>query len=103
MFLRLLSLLALIAALTACDAVDTMKDGFAHSQAVSATLEKELGLKSFVGFNWNNGLLTSVNVTFQGLPKDKTLDAIAEKSRQAIVQEFKQKPRQIIIAFSLAP
>jgi hypothetical protein len=53
--LRSIILVALAVAINGCDAVDSMRNGFKHSQAVSAELEKSLGLKSFVGFNWNNG------------------------------------------------
>ena len=103
MSVRLAPIIVLLATLTACDQIDSMKEGFAHSQAVSAELEKTLGLKSFVGFNWNNGSLTSVNVTFQGLPKNVALSDIAEKSKQAVVSEFKQTPKQIVIGFSIEP
>ena len=103
MLKRLLTLVLLVAALSACDAVDTMKEGFAHSQAVSDTLEKTVGLKSHVGFNWNNGSLTSVIVTFQGIPKDGSLTDIAEKSKRAIAAEFRQTPKQIVIGFSIEP
>ena len=101
--IRLLSLIMLLVTITACNAVDTMKEGFAHSQAVSDKLEKTIGLKPFVGFNWNNGSLTSVNVTFQGIPPNEVLSDIAEKSSQAIAAEFKQKPKQIVIGFSIEP
>ena len=103
MRLRLLALLMLIVSITACDAVDSMKGGFAHSQAVSDSLEKTTGLKSFVGFNWNNGSLTSVTVTFQGLPPNGTLSDISAKAKQAIAAEFKQTPKQIVISFSVEP
>ena len=73
MLTRPLPLLMTLAALTACNAVDAMKEGFAHSQAVSNKLQKATGLKSFVGFSRNNGSLTSANVTFRGLPKHGTL------------------------------
>jgi major membrane immunogen (membrane-anchored lipoprotein) len=89
--------------LASCDAVDSMKEGFAHSQAVSSQLEKSLGVKSFVGFNWNNGALTSVNVTFQGIPQNVTLPDIVEKSKRAVAAEFKQTPRQIVVGFSVEP
>jgi hypothetical protein len=100
---HLLAAFALIAAtaLCACDAVDTVKEGFKHGQAVSDELEKSLGAKSFVGFNWNNGSLTSVEVRFQGLPQNHTLQEIADVSHQAVLREFKQDPRQIVIAFAL--
>lgn len=100
---RFLALLMLIVTITACDAVDSMKEGFAHSQAVSDKLEKTVGLKSFVGFEWNNGSLTSVTVTFQGLPPDGALSDISVKAKQAIAAEFKQTPKQILISFSIEP
>ena len=93
----------LIATITACDAVDSMKEGFAHTEAVSAKLEKTVGLKPFVGFNWHNGSLTSVTVMFPGLPPDGTLSDIAAKARQAVAGEFKQTPKQIVISFSVEP
>ena len=89
--------------LGACGPIDTMKEGIAHSQAVSAELEKSLGVKSSVGFNWHNGVLTSVNVTFQGIPKNAALADIAEKSKQAVIAEFKQAPKQVVIAFAIEP
>jgi hypothetical protein len=101
--IRLVALVMLLASVTACDAVDSMKDGFAHSQAVSDKLEKTVGLKSFVGFNWNNGSLTTVTVTFQGVPPDETLADIAQKSKQAIAAEFKQTPEKIVVGFSIEP
>jgi len=83
--------LAIVAfCLIGCDAVDSFKNRFAHSEAVSASLEKALGEKPFVGFNWNNGSLTSVTVTFEGVPKDRTLAEIADLSRAAVLKEFKQ-------------
>ena len=89
-------------ALAGCDAVDSMRNGFQHSEAVSAELEKSLGTKSFVGFNWNNGSLTSVNVTFQGIPNNHALPEIIEISRQAVLKEFKQEPKQIIVSFAIS-
>ncbi len=101
--LRLVSVLVLASALAACGPIDAMKEGFVHSEAVSAELEKTVGTKSVVGFDWNNGVLTSVNVTFQGIPPNLTLAEIVEKSRQAIAADFKQTPRQIFVGFNLTP
>jgi hypothetical protein len=91
------------AILSACGPIDTMKEGFAHSQAVSDKLQKSFGLKSFVGFNVNNGELTNVNVTFDGLPEQRSLADVAETSKQAVLAEFKQTPRHIVIAFAITP
>lgn len=80
-----------------------MRHGFEHSQAVSSDLEKSLGMKSFVGFNWHNGQLTSVTVNFEGLPKGRSLDEITEHARNAVRRHFKQEPQQLVIAFSVKP
>lgn len=89
--------------LTGCDAVDAVQNGFKHTQAISADLEKSLGMKSQVGFNWNNGVLTSVSINFQDLPKTHRLREIASLVRKEVAHEFKQKPRQITISFSVTP
>ena len=98
---RFLSAVSIALALAGCGPIDTMKEGFAHSQAVSASLEKSLGVKSFVGFNWSNGVLVSVNVTFQGIPRNVALADIAAQSQQAVVAEFKEAPSEVVIAFAL--
>ena len=79
-----------------------MKSGFEHSQAVATDLEKSVGQKPFVGFNWRNGSLTNINVTFNGIPKNKSPADIYEPARQAITSQFKQQPQQIIISFAIA-
>jgi len=59
---RCLTIGLCLALLAGCAPIDSLREGFTHSQAVSARLEKSVGLKSFVGFNWNIGSLTTVNV-----------------------------------------
>lgn len=98
---RLPAAVAIALALTACGPVDSLKEGFAHSTAVAESLEKTLGVKSFVGFNWGNGSLESVTVTFDGIPANVPLADIAEKSKQAVATEFKQVPSQVVISFAL--
>ncbi|MGM9427305.1 hypothetical protein [Hydrogenophaga sp. MI9] len=53
-----------------------------------------------IGFNGN---LTSVNVTFQGIPANANLSDIADKAKVAAVNEFKQTPKQVVIAFAIQP
>jgi hypothetical protein len=95
--------LALLSMMAGCGPIDSLKEGFAHSQAVSAELEKSLGLKSLVGFNWHNGSLTSVNVTFQGVPGNVPLADVVDQSKRAVIAEFKQTPKQIVVAFAVEP
>lgn len=89
--------------LGACGPIDTMKEGFAHSRAVSDELQKNLGIKSFVGFNFNNGQLTSVNVSFDGVPEKASLADITAASKQAVLTEFKQTPKRIVVSFTIEP
>ena len=96
-------MLVLLTTLAGCDAVDSMKEGLAHSQAVSDRLEKSLGLEFFVGFNWENGSLTSVTVSFQGLPENIALAEISEAVKSAVAAEFKQQPKEIVIIFRVEP
>ena len=96
------SFLAASMLLCSCDAVDTMKEGFSHSEAVSAKLERSLGLKSQVGFSSNNGVLSSVTITFDGVPTTPALPELVSKSREAVLAEFKQTPKAIVVAFSIS-
>lgn len=89
--------------LAGCNPIEMMQEQLAHSKAVSASLEKSTGLQSDVGFNWNNGRLTSVNVMFQGMPANVALPELVEKSRAAVVAEFKEAPQQLVISFVIEP
>ena len=103
MFKRTLVSIWLLGMLAACDAVDSMTEGFAHTKAISEKLEQEMGTKALVGFNWRNGTLETVTVTFQGIPEGTEIRDITDKAKQVIAAEFKQTPRQIIIGFSIEP
>lgn len=94
-----LMLVALLAA--GCNVVDTMKEGFRHSQDVADDLEKAVGVKPFVGFNWANGTLTNVSVTFEGVPSGRSTEEIVSLSRRAIGTHFKQQPKQIVISYAV--
>jgi hypothetical protein len=98
---RLLLLTFLVLMMGGCGVVGTMGEGFKHSQEVADDLEKAIGKKPFVGFNWNNGSLTNVTVTFDGIPAGKTTEEIAGMSRSAVGARFKQEPQTIVISFRL--
>ena len=85
-----------------CDAVDTMKSGFEHATAVSTDLEKSIGVEPFVGFNWSNGSLAQVTITFETIPEGKSLEDIVRLSRGAVQKHFNQTPKQIVVAFSIS-
>ncbi len=96
-------LLLLAISLAACGAVDTLFDGFKHVNAVRDDLMAATGMKPVVGFNWHNGRLNKVTVTFPHLYRDKPLAQLADTVRQTITKEFKQTPDDIVLAFSLGP
>lgn len=97
---RLLLLTFLMIMATGCSVVETMSEGVKHSQEVSDDLEREIGSRPFVGFNWNNSSLT-VTVTFNGIPANRTIEEIAALSRSSVKTRFKQEPQNIIIGFRL--
>jgi hypothetical protein len=87
--------------LAACDAVNTATEGFSHAKAVESDLEQATGTRPNVGFNWNNGRLTSVTVQFPHIQESKPLGELAQTVRAAVGKEFKQTPENIVLAFSL--
>jgi hypothetical protein len=95
---------ALLIALTlaACDAVNTVTEGAAQARAVESDLEKSTGMKPRVGFNWNNGRLTSVTVQYPGLVQSPPLGDLAKAVRASVESQFKQTPENIILAFALS-
>jgi hypothetical protein len=98
---KIAAILAFALGLAACDAVNTMTEGFSHAQAVASDLEEATGMRPQVGFNWNNGRLVSVTVAFPGIYEAKPLRELAETSRASVIQQFKQMPENIVLSFSI--
>ena len=98
---KTLGILALSASLAGCDAVDLISKGLSYSKAVAADLERNTGVKPEVGFNWHNGSLQSVTVTFPRVYVGKPLDELAGTVREVVAKEFKQTPDTIVLGFAL--
>ena len=98
---RIAALLAFAVSLAACDMISTLIDGWKYAKAVESGLEISTGIKPLVGFNWRNGRLVTVTVTFPRLYDAKPLRDVAETVRAAVGKEFKQTPEDIVLAFSL--
>lgn len=92
--------MGVLVSLAACGAVDSMKSGFAHAQEVAADLEKSVGSKPQVGFNWSNGSLVQVTVNFDGVP-DRPLPQVVQLSRDSVATRFQQKPQRIVVAVTV--
>jgi hypothetical protein len=87
--------------LAACGIVGTFVDGIKYAKAVEDDLEQVTGLKPGVGFNFNNGRLQSVTVTFPRLYDAKPVRELAEATRASVKKQFKQTPQNIMLAFAL--
>ncbi len=94
--------LMLSATLAGCNAVDTVTEGFRHAQEVAGDLEKSVGDRPLVGFNWSNGSLANVSVNFDGIPPGKSVEQIAQLSQRSIAARFKQSPKQVVISFTVS-
>jgi hypothetical protein len=99
--LRMAPVFLVALTLAACDAVNTMSEGFQHVREVERDLEKSVGAKPQVGFNWHNGRLRSVTVTFPSLQDARPLRELAKTVHASVTRHFKQKPEQITIGFVL--
>lgn len=96
---RFLFALAFACVGSACDMVGNVKDGFAHSQAAAASIEKAVGKKPEVGFSYNNGVFTQVTVQFAEAPQ-MPLRELEPVVRSAVVHEFHDEPTALVIAFT---
>jgi hypothetical protein len=99
---RIAALLILAFGLASCDAVDTVTGGIKHSSEVESDLETTVGMRPHVGFNWSNGSLTMVTVTFPRIEQKRSLPELADTVREAVAKHFQQTPRDIVLGFSLA-
>jgi hypothetical protein len=99
--LRIAALLALAVGLAACSVIDTFVDGLKHAHAVESELEVSVGMKPSVGFQWKNGHLVTVTVTFPQLYAAKPLTQLADLVRSSVTKEFQQTPGAIVLAFSI--
>jgi hypothetical protein len=98
---KAIAIIILAACLTGCGVVETLVNGFKHAEAVAADLMETTGIKPAVGFNWHNGRLVSVTVTFPRLYDAKPLRELADMARAAVVKEFQQTPRTVVLAFEV--
>jgi hypothetical protein len=98
---RIAAILAFAIGLAACDMVSTVTEGFKEASAVASELEQSTGIRPQVGFNWNNGRLASVTVSFPRIYDGKPLGELAQSVRSSVTTQFKQEPENILLTFRL--
>jgi hypothetical protein len=98
---RIFALGMFVLSLAACDVTSTLTEGSKQARAVESALETSTGVKPNVGFNWQNGQLTSVTVIFPAIPETKPLHELADEVRASVGKEFKEVAKNVVLAFSL--
>jgi len=98
---KIAAFLILALSLSGCDGLTYMAEGLKYVTAVENDLAASTGMKPRVGFNWRNGRLQTVTVTFPRLYDAKPLSELSEIVRHAVATEFKQTPDDIVLGFSL--
>jgi hypothetical protein len=81
--------------------ISTLVDGVKQARAVESDLQEMTGLKPQVSFNWSNGRLVTVTVTFPQLYESRPLRELAGTVRIALAKQFKQTPENVLLAFAL--
>jgi len=98
---RIAALLVVAVSLAGCDVFSTLIDGWKYAKAVESDLQASVGMKPAVGFQWTNGRLVSVTVTFPRIDDKKSLPELAATVRRAVASHFRQTPNDIVLGFSL--
>jgi len=99
---RVAALLVLALSLAGCDIISTLIDGYKYAKAVETDLQASTGMRPEVGFDWHNGRLVIVTVTFPRIDEKRPLPELAETVRHAVANHFRQTPGDIVLGFSLS-
>lgn len=99
--MKIAALIIIAVSLAGCDMISTLTDGWKYAKAVETDLAQSTGMKPQVGFNWHNGRLETVTVTFPRIDDTRPLREIAEAVRRSVTAHFKQTPNDILLTFSL--
>ena len=89
---KAIAVIALAGSLAGCGAADLISKGLSYSKAVAADLERDTGVKPDVGFNWRNGNLQRVVVTFPKVYVGKPLDELAGTVREVVARNSSRRP-----------
>lgn len=98
MLRRFVVLAALSMSLGGCNVVSAVKEGMEQSEAAAASIEKQVGVKPDVGFNFQNGSFTSATIVFNSVPS-ASLPELEKISRKAVVASFKSEPERLVVSF----
>ena len=100
--MQLIPLFLIAVILSGCSAADNLQGMFEKQQAVTADVDKALGVSSQIGWNWHNGTLTDVTVAIPA-PKvtGTTVSELTEVIEPIIDKHFEKKPRVLYVAVTV--
>jgi hypothetical protein len=90
--------------LASCGWFNSLSELEGQSSATADALERDLGVKPKIGWQYFNGTLTSVNVTFEeGKVEGVSMGVLETQVRAAVKANFKEPPRHIMISAVIKP
>ena len=98
MLKKFLFIALLVHLVSGCDVASTIKEGMAQSNIAAAAIEKQVGVKPEVGFNYQNGALVAVTVQFSSAPSISIAD-LERVSHAAVLDAFKDEPANLVLSF----
>lgn len=102
--MRILLVASATLILAACGVFGSMAEIGAQSSATEDAIEKDLGVRPFIGWNVRNGALANVNVTFeQGKVEGMSIGELETHVRAAVSAHFKERPLQLVVSVSIKP
>src|SRR3954467_2806779 len=99
---RAIAIVVLAAGLGGCGQFGKLMDGIKYVHAVESDLEQMTGVKPQVGFNWNNGRLRSVTVTFPRIFNANPVIELSDKVGAVVEKNFRAALDAIVLGFVLA-
>ncbi len=102
--MRLLMYLTLSFVLTGCNLVDNIAETQKQADATALILEKQIGTKPKIGWDIDNGTLMRLNVSFETAKISAfSVADIESKVRQATLEGFTKKPKELVVSFISIP
>lgn len=95
---RFLMPLMFIVTLASCDIASTVKDGIAKADSAATAIERRVGTKPQIGFNYHNGGLSAVTVQFTSVPVASIVE-IEKIAREEVNHAFQSLPSHLVISF----
>jgi hypothetical protein len=100
--MRTLVILALaLTLLFGCGFFDSTVELYNQSKEVEAEMSRELGVETFVGFNYTNGSLNDVTIAFIGMPENLPVEEMVARAKSSVSSHFESSPKQVTVSITV--